>query len=201
VHLLGRPCRLLQGCTTNRWHVVRLLDVLSTENIFLNMENCERFCKHIRYLGAVVGSCKLYNMLLPNEGQDQLRMLGLTGYYRRFISDYAELALPLMELLIDVKKAWTSKHTDSVNTLKHTICSYPILRQYNHTKPIVVVSDASDYAIGGTLIRCYKDDPGAVAYVSRWLSTTKKNYTSKKRNAWRSSIAWPSSNAMYWRPT
>ena len=94
----------------HRRHVERLFDVLSTENIFLNTEKCELFCKHIRYLGAIVGSGKLYmcpqkvysviNMPLPNEGQDQIRMfLGLTGYYRRFISDYAEMALPLMELL------------------------------------------------------------------------------------------------------
>jgi hypothetical protein len=86
-----------------------------------------------------------------------------------------------MELLkkdgVDVKKAWTSKYTDSVNTLKHTRCSYPIIRQYDHTKPIVVVSDASDYAICGAPIQNYKDDPSTVAYVSQRLSTTKKNYS------------------------
>ena len=105
-----------RDATQHRKHLERLFDVLSTENIFLNTEKCELFCKHIRYLGAIVGSGKLFmcprkvysviNMPLPNEGQDQIRMfLGLTGYYRRFISDYAEVALPLMELLME----WTSK--------------------------------------------------------------------------------------------
>jgi len=148
-------------------HLTRLFNVLSDENIYLNTEKCELFCKHIRYLGAIVGSGKLYmcprkvysviNMPLPNEGQEQVRMfLGLTGYYRRFISDYAELAGPLMELLkdgVDVKKTWSTAHTDAVNKLKHIVCSYPILRQYDHKRPIVVVSDASDYAIGGALIQ------------------------------------------------
>ena len=64
-------------------HIERLFDVLSMENIFLNTEKCELFCKHIWYLGAIVGSGKLFmcpqkvysviNMLLPNEGQDQIR--------------------------------------------------------------------------------------------------------------------------------
>ena len=82
---------------------------------------------------------------------------------------------------VDVKKAWTSKHTDAVNKLKHTICSYPILRQYDHTKPIVVVSDASDYAIGGALIQYYGDDPCAVAYASRRLSAAEKNYSVQEK--------------------
>ena len=54
---------------------------------------------------------------------------------------------------MDVKSAWTKRHTDAVTKLKHIICSYPILRQYDHTRPIIVVSDASDYAIGGALIQ------------------------------------------------
>ena len=82
---------------------------------------------------------------------------------------------------VDVKKAWTSKHTDAVNKLKHTICSYPVLRQYDHTKPIVVVSDASDYAIGGALIQYYGDDPCAVAYASRRLSAAEKNYSVQEK--------------------
>ena len=86
-------------------------------------------------------------MPLPNEGQDQVRMfLGLTGFYRRFIADYADLTKPLVDLLkdkTDVKAEWKTEHTNAVLKLKHSICSYPVLRQYDHTKPIVVVSDAS----------------------------------------------------------
>ena len=117
--------------------------------------------------------------------------LGLTGYYRRFISDYAELAGPLMELLkdgVDVKKTWSTAHTDAVNKLKHIVCSYPILRQYDHKRPIVVVSDASDYAIGGALIQYYEDGgdtkkplPCAVAYVSRRLTSAERNYSVQEK--------------------
>ena len=76
--------------TQHRHHLERLFDVLSKENLFLAPDKCELFCKYIRYLGAIVGSGKLYmcpkkvysviNMPLPNEGQDQIRMfLGLEG--------------------------------------------------------------------------------------------------------------------------
>jgi hypothetical protein len=96
-----------RDATQHRKHIERLFDVLSMENMLLNTEKYVLFCKHIRYLDAIVGSGKLFmypwkvysviNMLLPNEGQDQIRMfLGLIGYYT---SDYAEVALLLMELL------------------------------------------------------------------------------------------------------
>ena len=82
---------------------------------------------------------------------------------------------------MDVKSAWTKRHTDAVTKLKHIICSYPILRQYDHTRPIIVVSDASDYAIGGALIQYYDDNPCAVAYVSRRLSPAERNYSVQEK--------------------
>ena len=119
----------------HRRHLERLFEVLSAENLYLAPDKCELFCKHIRYLGAIVGSGKLYmcprkvysviNMPLPNEGQDQIRMfLGLTGFYRRFIADYADMCRPLMDLLkdkVDVKATWTNEHTEAVRKLKHSI--------------------------------------------------------------------------------
>ena len=106
-----------RDATQHRHHLERLFDVLSKENLFLAPDKCELFCKYIRYLGAIVGSGKLYmcpkkvysviNMPLPNEGQDQIRMfLRLTGFYRRFIADYADLSRPLVDMLkdgVDVK--------------------------------------------------------------------------------------------------
>ena len=106
--------------------------------------------------------------------------LGLTGFYRRFIADYADMCRPLMDLLkdkVDVKATWTNEHTEAVRKLKHSICSYPVLRQYDHTRPIVVVSDASAYAIGGALIQYYDKSPCAVAYVSRRLTPAEVNYS------------------------
>ena len=85
-----------------------MIDVLSNENLYLALDKCELFCKHIRYLGAIIGSGKLYmcprklysiiNMTLPNEEQDQIRtFLGLTGFYRKSIADYADLARALVD--------------------------------------------------------------------------------------------------------
>ena len=72
----------------------------------------------------------IINMPLPNEGQDQIRMfLGLTGFYRKFIADYADLTRPLVDLLkdkVDVKAEWKDEHTQAVLKLKHSICSYPV---------------------------------------------------------------------------
>ena len=57
--------------------------------------------------------------------------LGLTGYYRKFIPGYAELAAPLTDLTRKNAPSivrWTERCDDSFNRLKECLCSEPILR-------------------------------------------------------------------------
>ena len=73
---------------------------------------------------------------IPQTKKQVKAFLGLTGYYRRFIPDYATIAVPLTDL---TKKSapnqvgWTQKCDTSFNRLKELLCSSPILQIQNFT--------------------------------------------------------------------
>ena len=62
-----------------------------------------------------------------------------------------------------------------------------VQRQCDHTRPIVVVSDASDYAIGGVLMQYYEELPCVVALIvlrvatRRRLTPTQMNYSEQEK--------------------
>ena len=92
--------------------------------------------------------------------------LGMAGFWRRWIANYAKISGPLNDLLVkepgsdklakkkdkDFKVHWNSAHTDAFIALKRALCTYPVLRQPDSTKPFVDISDACDYAIGSCYI-------------------------------------------------
>ena len=54
--------------------------------------------------------------------------LGLAGYYRRFISNFSKIALPLTALTHKGKLyEWGPKQEEAFETLKHMLCNAPIL--------------------------------------------------------------------------
>ena len=56
------------------------------------------------------------------------QFLGLSGYYRKFIQDYAELAKPLSNLLKkDVKWKWGNRQKRIFRRLRRYLCREPIL--------------------------------------------------------------------------
>ena len=65
------------------------------------------------------------------ETKKQVRsFLGLTGYYRKFIPNYAQIATPLTDLTrknsaTHVK--WTSECSEAFTALKQFLCSAPVL--------------------------------------------------------------------------
>ncbi|KAL6421421.1 hypothetical protein ACFW04_013882 [Cataglyphis niger] len=72
---------------------------------------------------------------------------------------------------------WTDEQESAFVQLREALCTEPILQYPDFTKPLVVTTDASGYAIGGILSQgsIGKDLP--IAYTSRLLNTAEKNYS------------------------
>ena len=69
----------------------------------------------------------------PKTVSEVRQFLGLSGYYRRFVKDYASIARPMIDLTKkdqsdkDGKITWTTDHQISFDKLKDTLCSAPVL--------------------------------------------------------------------------
>lgn len=97
----------------------------------------------------------------------QLRVfLGLTGYYRRFIKSYAQLAFPLTNLLKKDSFEWNMQTETAFINLKNAITSAPVLDLPNFSQPFVLETDASGTGVGAVL--SHLGHP--IAYFSKKLS-------------------------------
>ena len=118
---------------------------------------------------------------IPTTKQQIRSFLGLTGYYRRFIPDYAAIAVPLTDR---TRKAapnrvqWDEHCDKAFRELKHRLCHTPVLWSPNFSLPFVVQTDASERGMGAVLSQC--DEAGndhPIAYYSRKLLPREQKYS------------------------
>ena len=134
---------------------------------------------------------------VPKTVKDVRAFLGFTGYYRKFIKDYAKIARPLNDLLIGhctnnkkgkkpktkLKKTpfiWLEKQQLAYEQLKEKLISPPILAYADYRKPFKVHTDASTSGIGAVLYQLYDGAERVVAYASRSLKPSERNYPAHK---------------------
>ena len=77
--------------------------------------------------------------------------LGLTGYYRHFVRNYASLATPLTDLLRTDQFHSTPAATKAFTTLKHALTTALVLALPYFSKAFEITTDASSCAIGAVL--------------------------------------------------
>ena len=110
--------------------------------------------------------------------------LGLTGYYRNFIPNFAVIAKPLYDTL---KKGasnnviWNNTLETAFVTLKNALCKEPILQLPDPTKQFVLRTDASQDGVGAVLLQEQGGRLFPVAYHSRKLNSAEKNYSTVQR--------------------
>ena len=107
------------------------------------------------------------------------RFLGLSSYYRRFISNFARVAEPLSELTRkNTAFRWTQTCEDAMSQLKERLTTAPVLAYPSFDKPFTVETDASISGLGAVLSQTQGDTKlHPVAYASRSLSTAERNYS------------------------
>ena len=106
--------------------------------------------------------------------------MGLAGYYRDFIPNFAAVAAPLSDLTRKgqtSKVEWGDAQEKAYQTIKTLLTSDPILRLLDPEKTFILRTDASDYRIGAVLIQEHEGKLFPICYASKKLSDAELNYS------------------------
>lgn len=151
------------------------------------------FCfKQVNYLGYIIGEgClktdpqkteAIQNFPVPKSKRQVRGFLGLAGWYRRFIANFADLAAPISDCIKGDKFKLTEEASISFEKLKSALTSPPVLAQPNFHKKFYLQCDASDLGIGAVLFQKdseEKEQP--ICYYSSKLTKAEKNYSVTER--------------------
>ncbi|XP_071079074.1 uncharacterized protein [Haliotis cracherodii] len=180
---------------TEEWspHVVSLRDIFTRLRQFhltARPSKVKIGYKQLEFLGHRVGSGliqpegknveKILNVERPQTKKQVRALLGLTGYYRKFIPNYAAIAVPLTDLTKKGKSnkvVWTESQELAFTTLKTHMSSFPILKLPDLEKTFLVRSDASDVGIGAVLLQEQEGERFPIMYVSRKLAERERAYS------------------------
>ena len=118
-------------------HLEEIFGRLKAAGLKLKLEKCCFFKKHIQYLGHLISAEgiqplpeKLENiskMPAPRNPKEVKQFLGLVGYYRKFVPQFADISRVLTHLMKkDVEFKWTPECESCFQILKDSLGRKPL---------------------------------------------------------------------------
>ena len=188
---------------THLKHLRQVFQRMREADLRLKMEKCNFLKAHLQYLGHIISGKgiepvpekleSIKKMPAPTTPKEVKQFLGLIGYYRKFVPQFADIARPLTSLTKkDIEFHWTEKCQASFELLKEALMKEPILRYPNPKDPYILYTDASKYAWACVLTQPHWHKVGEpkttvnhpITYVSglfkgsqlNWAALTKEAY-------------------------
>jgi transposase InsO family protein len=178
---------------------LRALDGLLTElgkhGLTVRPSKVEAGFDSIEFLGHIVGEgsmrpvpakvSKILNVTVPTTKKQVRSLVGLVSFYRRYVSNFASIVSPLVELTKKNqpnKVRWSDECQRAFDLIKNVLSSEPVVRLPDFSRPFTVRSDASSTGIGAALMQ--SDDDGVlhpVLYASRKLLDRETRYSTVER--------------------
>ena len=117
------------------------------------------------------------NWPTPKNKRALRGFLGLCAYYRKFIRAFANIASPLHHLTKkEAEFIWTEKCNKAFHTLKWLLTSAPMLAYPFASGKYTLDTDASKRGIGAVLSQEQNGNERVIAYFSRSLTRSERNY-------------------------
>lgn len=162
---------------------------IRSAGLTINVEKSKFCVREVRYLGHLVGNgviqtdpekiSAIVEFPTPRSVKQLRRFLGMSGWYRKFIRNYAAVTSPLTDLLKTTRKfVWSEAAQNSFEELKHILTTAPVLHSPNFSQPFYIHCDASHTGIGSVLVQ--KNAEGEefpIAFMSKKLNQAQRNYS------------------------
>ncbi|KAA3484686.1 Retrovirus-related Pol polyprotein from transposon opus [Gossypium australe] len=124
-------------------------------------------------LENVLKRCEEINLVLNREKCHFMVKKGLVLGHRISRKDFAYISKPLNQLLQkEIPFIFDQNCVKTFEVIKEKLLSALIIITLNWSKPFIVMSDASDYAIGIALGQKRNNIFGAIHYASKTLNPT-----------------------------
>ena len=167
--------------------LVTVLDRLRSAGLKLKPEKCALFQKSVSFLGHVVSEYgiatdpkkieAIQEWPVPSSIREVRAFVGLAGYYRRFVPQFAAIARPLHALVGKGGKfTWSEEAQKSFDQLKSMLTSPPILAMPTDSGEFILDTDAANETIGAVLSQIQDGQERVIAYASRRLDRREMNY-------------------------
>nr|GEW73402.1 putative mitochondrial protein [Tanacetum cinerariifolium] len=168
-------------------HLELVLQVMQDNTLFAKKSRCSFAVTQVEYLrhktstqGVSTDPSKIKAMLkwpTPTTIKQLKGFLGLTGYYRRFMKNYASISQPHTTLLKKNAFKWIDAAKLANNYLKKAMMEAPMLTLPNFDQEFFVETDASGTGI--EVVLCQNGNP--IAYLSKTLATKHQSLSTYTR--------------------
>ena len=173
-------------------NLMLIFERLRSYGLQLKSTKCHLFQTSVPFLGHVVGRDGLQcdpkkiedvkSWPVPDCLKSMRQFLGFVGYYRRFISNYADMAESLVSLTgKDVPFVWRPACSMAFINLRDALVRAPILSFPTENGDYILDTDASNFGLGGVLSQIQNNVERVIAYCSRALRPSQRKYCTTKR--------------------
>ena len=145
-------------------HVRNVFQRFASHNLKIKLKKCQMFKTQINYLGHVFSAegvrpldrnlQGIRDFATPKSVKNVRSFLGMIGYYRDHIPNFADTAAPLFWMLrkgVVFRESWGAHQLRAYITLKSQLLNAPLLKYPNHSLPFILTVDTSDFATGAVL--------------------------------------------------
>ena len=176
-------------------HVQEIFSLLRKAGLKLKLSKCNFGVDKVKYLGHEISSrgitpdpekIKVIKKLKrPYTVREARSFLGMAGYYRRFVKNFADIAFPLTQLTRKYGRfKWTEECQESFEKLKQVLCETVVLAHPDTTRPYNLYTDASDYAVGAVLTQELEGGERVVQFLSKKLDEGRRKWATIEKEAY-----------------
>ncbi|GFX88725.1 retrovirus-related Pol polyprotein from transposon 17.6 [Trichonephila clavipes] len=168
----------------------QVLEVASKYGLEMKFKKCQFLRRKVEFLGHVVGNGTIRPSIsktitvkkfpVPTTVKQVQSFLGLTGYFRKFIPAYSQIAKPLSDLTRkDNPFMFEQPQMEAFEKLKKLLTESPVLSIFQQGRTTELHTDASQQGYGAVLLQEAEDGKlHPVQYMSQKTTPAEEKYSS-----------------------